>query len=143
MKIEIEYIVSPTLKEIYWFEREGREDWRYVGIMYSRRNDENDIWGDQWEEYYDKQKDEELEELARKHGFDSLFDANWDRENCPPELRKIIDKYNPIANHTKNGEPYYCGEIFANWSKKPAPKLSIEEIKQKILEKISKIKVAL
>lgn len=147
-RVVIEHIISPTLKEIYEFERQG-DVWKYVGICWSRRNGENDIWGDELGAFYSEQKVKELTELVRKHGYKDL-DEYYD---CAPEYSRtlddefsdIVDKFSPTMTKTLSGMPYRSGVYFSNKPKTPdqLPKISDEEIKAKILEKISNVKIKL
>lgn len=134
MKIEIEYIISETEKETYHFEDCGNS-FRYVGIGFSRRNDKNDIWGDKWNEHFDKAKGKELKEFEDYEDDYYAFSPMIEEK-----IKEIKDKYNPCMHKTDTGKSYYMGQY---GGKLPAPKIDKTMIKAKILEKISKFKVEL
>ena len=147
MNIQIEYIINSKSKEIYRFESHMLGVWQYVGIMYSNRNDETDVWGDKWNDHYKKVRDEELNILANKNGYDNLNE--WLDEdphtNYNIELGKILLKYNPCCNKTLDGRPYYHGR---SWSygydkDRPLPIMTEDQIKNAILRQTTNIEIKL
>jgi hypothetical protein len=99
MRIEIENKISDTSMEIYEFDVHGnRVD--YVGIMYSNRNDKNDVWGHKWSDPNNfKKEKEELEKYIKEFEVYSLsdnlvYDSKYD---------ELCDRVNPICNKTKDG----------------------------------------
>lgn len=128
MTIKVKHTISDTEREIYVFE-DCSDCFRYMGIYYSRRNDANDLFGDEWEEFYKEEREKALKEFEDYD--DDYYNFNTEIEK---KIKEIKNKYNPIVNKTKFGKPYYSGQY---GGKLPAPKLTEQEIKDKILEKIS------
>lgn len=142
MRVEIQHIVDERTKEIYHFEKHGSV-WKYVGIYFSRRNDENDIWGDEWTKRFHDQKMEELNFWAQSKGYEDYYSIGWtdlDAWTDKWEIDEIRNKYNPVCQSTKHGEPYYSGQYGGEL---PKPKISVDQIKIEILKQVSKIKVEL
>ena len=82
-----------------------------TSIFDSRRNDKNDIWGDLWNRTFAEQKRKEMNSFIRSKGYDPVEYYEWDtfgyEIGC--ELDKIQNKYNPVLNRVKTGEPYFSG----------------------------------
>jgi hypothetical protein len=147
MVIPIHHIITPTTKEIYMFNSFEIGVWEYCGIFYSNRNDETDIWGDEWHMAYAKLYDEELDFLANKYGYVNVntWIDNDIHAKYSVDLNKLIDKYRPTCNKTLDGRTYYHGMSwsYGYGSDQPKPKMSIEEIEAAILRKTSSIKIKL
>jgi hypothetical protein len=147
MKVSIEHKLNSTSKEIYEFISLERGVWKYSGIFYSNRNDETDVWGDEWEKTYSKVRDEELNLLANKNGYadvDEWIDNDIHAE-YNEELDKIIKRYRPTCNKTLDGRTYYHGISWGYGFSEPkhTPKISIEQIKDSILRQTSNIEIKL
>jgi hypothetical protein len=155
MSITIEHKVDETHMEIYEFDKSGNI-YYYSGIMFSNRNDENDIWGHEWPNNKELQekKEEEIMVLAREEGYSSASSFEYDVWNFDSfyhytfKLMEIAEKYNPCCNKTKSGEPYYYGCSWgsyddSDYKKKNPPKISVDKIREEILNKVSKIKIVL
>lgn len=152
--VEIEHKINSTHMEIYEFVKHGNT-YYYSGIMFSNRNDENDIWGHNWRsnKILKACKMEEVRKLAEKNGYYDVRDFEdvvWNcygLEGCSDKLRAIDRKYNPAYNKTKSLEPYYHGVSWginaSNYKAKYPPKLTEKQIKNRIIKKVSKIKVKL
>lgn len=147
MNIKIEHIISSTSKEIYEFSCVGDNEWRYKGIMYSNRDDSKDKWGEKWGK---KEKEKEILTLAKKlvNKYDPkitstkeilrVFYAYYE-EDFEYEVLEIENKWMPTCNKTKHGLTRYYGSYPGD-----TPKISKEEIKEKISKTITKnIKVFL
>jgi hypothetical protein len=147
MEISIEHRINETTKEIYIFQSFEVGVWLYVGIYYSNRNDETDVWGDEWNKKYSKKRDEELDFLANKNGYDKIDEwvDNDVHAKYNGELYKLIDKYRPTCNKTLDGRTYYHGRSwsYGYGSDQPRPKISEEQIKDAILRKTVDITIKL
>ena len=121
MKFEIIHEVSETEREIYEFAVKSYGI-IYTGIWISRRNDKDDIWGDLWNEFYDKVMNAELD-----------IDLGEDAER----YQEILDKYNPIVQKTDSGKSYLQGEF--EGKNLPTPKISKEQIKEEIMTQFSEV----
>jgi hypothetical protein len=133
MNITIKHDISPTYREIYKFACLG-DRWVYTGIYYSRRNSADDLFGDEWGEFYAPNLKKDLAERE-----EIIYDEYQSLGYSETE-QKIKDKYNPVVNHTSAGEPYYNG-TYSN--KLPTPKLDKQQIKKKIMEQLDKITISL
>ncbi len=139
MQIKIEHLISPVFIKIYEIEF-NRVGYKHVGTYFSRRNDENDLWGHLWESTYEEKLDEELDEL-----FEPLIDdgVHYEEIYSSEAYHKIVDKYNPIAHKTISGEPYFSGRHFGGNDdyvcSKYAIELSDDELRCRILEAITQI----
>lgn len=144
-KVSIHHKISDTSKEIYEFEGCGN-NWHYVGIYYSNRSGVDDVWGDEWEKFYEKSKVSELETIAKSFDYEDYHDMidNNDFGDLAEKIGEIYEKYNPVCQKTTNGETYLYGTYWGEGSKtrkEYPPKISEEKIKEEILKQISKIKV--
>jgi len=136
MKIEIIYEISPTYREIYEFEICMKRV-KYVGIYYSRRNDEDDLWGDLWSATHKEKRTAEEKVVEDKHeNYCSCEYCRYCRD-FDQEMAKIRIKYNPIENKTKEGKPYYSGTSFGG-EKGPEIKMPIKELKTAIRNELTK-----
>jgi hypothetical protein len=145
-EIQIEYIIDETHKEIYGFTERGDNTYYYDSISYASRNDEDDIWGDEWREYYSEKMTEELEKYAKLQGYEDFADLpriTGGDDIHYYEVRNIRNKYNPSIQKTIYGEQYLHGRSVHGFIKLPEPKMTTEEIKNAILQKITDIKVDL
>lgn len=129
MKFEITYQISETEREIY--ELNLLEGYIvFTGIFYSARNDENDVWGDEWNTYYANTQQKLYAELNREDEETHLDDFIYESKR-----KSIQEKYNPCYHKTIHGKTYYHGEYFAGNSEsedRPKPKMSKEEIRDNI-----------
>lgn len=150
-KISIHHKIDETSKEIYEFERTSSNTWDYVGIYFSHRNDEDDVWGDEWGKFYEDLKILEKDRIAESFGYSGhseMLDGFDYYSYEYDKLREIDTKYNPICQKTKHGKTYYSGMSWGCNTKdkdrsKYIPKISKEEIKEEILRQTSKIKINL
>jgi hypothetical protein len=139
MKIQIEYIKSTTEKIIYRFTIDNNFNFNYTGILYSYRNDENDIWGDQWEDYYGITCVAEQLAFEDKHDY---YPGSWDYNPLDAEYTAIAEKYNPVLHKTKFGKPYLSGAYGGKLPKFEIPeKEIIKKLKLVIKEKLKKSKI--
>lgn len=145
--ISIHHIIDETSKEIYEFEKTSSNTWEYVGIYFSHRNDKNDVWGDQWDKFYESHRIFNYDEIAKSLGYNDhteIFDeCDYHSYECD-KLREIDTKYNPTCQKTKNFKTYYYGIYWGYGSKERLnypPKITEEQVKQEILKQTSKIKV--
>lgn len=130
--IEIKHELSETYREIYVFDVLPTFV-IYRGIYYSHRNDRFDIWGDEWADVYGKDEGDAKQKCISKYQqcfFDEI------PRSCQLEWEAIGNKYNPVLNKTKDGKSYYSGQM--GGLTLPTPKLSVEELRQKIKEKMMK-----
>ena len=146
-KIKIEHTIDDTSKEIYEFEYRGGE-WLYTGIMYSHRNDKNDVWGDDWNTAYEFIRQEDLDRISRELVFDDFGDLLGDyrySDFLPDEINEIDKKYNPCCQKTAQGKTYYSGIYwgYGSTSKKHLPKLKEEDIIRDIKRQTAKVKIKL
>jgi hypothetical protein len=120
-----------------------------VGIYFSHRNGENDVWGDEWSKHFKSLKIQRLDNLAKSFGYFDYSDMSYNynfRSDVDEKLTELETMFNPVVNKTINGDTYYSG---MNWgsdgtiSKKYTPKLTMTEIKDQILKQISNFKVQL
>tara|TARA_R110000751_G_scaffold74613_1_gene150655 strand:+ start:4109 stop:4537 length:429 start_codon:yes stop_codon:yes gene_type:complete len=142
MRVEVEHIIDETAKEIYDFE--VGKIVRYVGIAFVFRDDENDVWGNEWRKHYVLDCSNELNETCFEltgEAYDEIGDYQWQRYNWV--FTKIINEYNPCLLKTKHGKTRYSAQHFGGLGNKPPPKISNEIIKKHILEQMSKIEVEL
>ena len=134
MKVDIIHEISPINREIYHF-NVSKEYIDYEGISISYRNDENDIWGDEWSKHYkEKEKTEKDEVWKQNPEYDGCW---WDEIPCSVtmQLEKIHNKYNPVLHKTIFGKTYYGGSFGAN---NPPPKITETEIRKRIKEEVDK-----
>lgn len=134
MKVTIKHRINNTLIEFYTFEIYGSSI-SYEGIMYSRRAHSKDLWGHEWDKYFDKQKKKEFKEVDNNYD-NGKISSEWEYQST---ISKVRDKYNPTCHYIKDGKrvnsysegvkSYYSGSFGPN---SPKPKLSKEQIKEKI-----------
>lgn len=148
--IKIQHQVSDTSIEIYQFQNIGDNTWKYAGIYFSNRNDNNDVWGHNWDKSkkIQSQKEKDLLALAIKFGYETFDEAI----DCEPEGQSFDEwaaiirrKYNPCCQKTKDGRAYYSGMFWGYGDRKGEhePKLSQQQIKIEILDQISRILVVI
>lgn len=141
MRLDIECQISDVYMEIYSFSV-NNDTIDYVGIMFSRRKNKNDIWGHLWKEYYEKKKDEELTILCETYGYsdDDPYNPNFDyNPGFEDELEELKAKYNPVCNYVAKNVSYYNGTFGGH--RKHTPKLTADEIRKEICKKINSLKV--
>jgi hypothetical protein len=139
MKIQIEYIKSTTEKIIYSFNIDNDFNFNYTGILYSYRNDENDIWGDQWEYHYGLTCVAEQLAFEDKHDY---YPDGWYWNPLDVEYDAIAEKYNPILHKTKFGKPYLSGAYGGKLPKFEIPEKEIlKKLKSAIRTKIKNSKI--
>lgn len=146
--ISIPYIINNTSKEIYEFKQTTINRWEYVGIYYSNRNDENDVWGDEWNKFYAEKMEEEIQAVVLANGFEDFSDMMENTCSCSfsdREISLIRRKYSPSIQKTQDGRLYYSGIYWGlGRSKgKPAPKMSEKKISEEILRRLSWVEVRL
>lgn len=139
MKIQIEYIKSTTEKIIYSFNIDNNFNYKYTGIWYSYRNDEKDIWGDQWEYHYGLTCVSEQLAFEDKHDY---YPDSWDYNPLDEEYQAIAKKYNPVCQKTKFGKPYLSGAYEGKLPKFEIPEKEIlKKLKSAIRTKIKNSKI--
>ena len=136
MEVKIKYEISPTEREIYHFRITNGNVIEYTGIGVAYRNDENDIWGDEWSQYYAGKKKKELDEVNKEYREYDGYDYYELPYEFTSKLEKINSKYNPVMNKTNFGKPYYSGSHSSN---NPTPKLTESTILQLIKEEVDKL----
>jgi len=148
--IKIQHQVSDTSIEIYQFQNIGDNTWKYVGISFSNRSNNNDVWGHNWDKSrkIQSKKEKELLDLAFKFGYENVAEA-WDCEpdgqSFDEEAALIQRKYNPCVQKTKDGRAYYSGNYWGYGDRKGTyePRLSQQQIKIEILNQISRILIVI
>ena len=140
--MKIEHVIDDTSKEIYEF-KFTNISWEYVGIMYSNRNDANDIWGDEWSEHFADKRRDEINAIASELGLCSLEEmTEWDWEANGYHFSEVENHYNPCCQKTIHGETR-CHGSYGGRHGHPTPKISIDEIKAEILKQVSEMKIEL
>jgi hypothetical protein len=138
--MNIHHKISDTYKEIYTFTQLANV-WYYTSIGFSRRNNKDDIWGDEWEEnFHDEFHDASLK-LSEDYDNGIISDYQFDTM-----YHDLKHKYLPTCNHTKHGKPYYTGAAWSiGWStsNEYPPKISKDDIKREILERTKEIEIVL
>lgn len=130
MEFDIRYQISELEEEIYSF-LVYNNSIVYNGFWFSERMSPNEPFGYDWETYYDKQKQLELDALEKEFG-EEIY--NWDHYEHE-QVNKINDKYNPVVNGVLSG-------VFSSDVPKDHPlKISEEFIKTALIEKIKGMKV--
>ena len=129
MRFNVRIKESDTLEHIYEF-----EDMCCKGYWCSRRSGPEDIWGFDWPEHFDKEKNIELKSYDDKYGED-YNGYDWEAEN---EFQKIIDKYNPIMHKTISGKPYLGGDYSSTIMKDYPPTIPMEEFHSLVREEAIK-----
>jgi hypothetical protein len=122
MKFEVIYKISDTEREIYNFEVNG-DFIIYKGIQISRRNDEKDVWGDLWQDFY-------VECRASELGYSYLDNSEEE------DMNEILDKYNPVMQQTDSGKSYLESSFGRNL---PTPKISEDDIRKEIMMQFLKL----
>jgi hypothetical protein len=139
VEIKIRHQISETQEEIYFFELENCLI-NYNCIYYSSRDSKDDIWGYDWSKYYSSQRDFEIGKLKELAFLDEDTDPSWLYESdYANEYRRVLDKYNPVCNKTKDGITRLTGVSGRYLWKRHTPKLTKEEIRKVIKEEINKI----
>jgi len=129
MKFKIYKHIDDTELFIYeFFYYEYNNYFIYEGMMISRRNDKDDVWGHHWEKYFIEKKKRELQEYEDIHDF---YPDGWDYDPLQKGYDAIQRKYNPIINKTKTGKPYYEA-VYSSVGNLPKPLLTEEEILEKL-----------
>jgi hypothetical protein len=144
-RISVEHIIDDTSKEIYEFEKMGNT-WHYVAYYYAHRNDRDDVWGDNWADYYETQRTQELDELALSLGYENSCDlSNYGGWEDVDKMDNIYLKYNPVCQKTIHGKPYYggCSWGYGSRGEKYIPKMSEEDIIKEITNQVTKVKIKL
>ena len=146
-KISIHHKIDETSKEIYEFEKSSSNTWSYVGIYFSHRNGVCDVWGDQWDKFYESDRLKEYDEVAKSFGYTNHSDMMDDCDPFPYWEEKLIainDTYNPVCQKTEYGKPYYGGIYWgsgSNTRKQYPPKNTEKQVEEEILKQTPKIKV--
>lgn len=99
MKITIRNKVSETYEEIYEFKLGSTLE--YQSIIFSRREDSNDIWGYDWARHYFDDEALDIKNLRKYYNVNDIDDHFYLLENnCNYNKRykDIINKYNPVHN---------------------------------------------
>lgn len=130
MKITLIHQISETERHLFEFEVDNCI--RYNAFFKSYRDDENDIWGDEWQEKHKEQ------ESAAWEKINEMLDngaRDWDYEIC--ELKKDLrNKYWPTCCKTKRGEVRYSGQ---SGGKMPEYPWNEGELKDLIIQESSKL----
>jgi len=105
MTIILIHTLSPTTRELFEFKVDHAI--QYASYFISHRDDENDIWGDEWQEHYKKEEEEAWRVINNKLDNENYHD--WDDEIC--ELKENLrNKYWPTCCKTIHGETRYSGQ---------------------------------
>lgn len=130
MEFDIRHRISELEEEIYSFEVYNNFI-RYRGIWFSKRRNLNEPFGYDWWEYYEKALNSELKAFEEKFG-DDIY--NQDNPNHYL-INEVKDKYNPLMHKLLSG-------TFSSYVAEDHPlKISEEDIKLALIEKIKQIKV--
>jgi hypothetical protein len=134
MKITLIHTLSPTTRELFEFDLDYSI--RYVAYFISHRDDENDIWGDEWQEYHKKEKGEAWQIINDK--LDNEGYNDWDDEiyGLKENLR---NKYWPTCCKTIRGETRLSGQSGGKmpaypWSERALKQILIGEVEKKIMD---------
>ncbi len=134
MQIVLKKLISPTKLEEYIFRIYGEKSIACEGKFTSHRNDENDVFGTDWSDFYKVPREAELGELVNSEEY---YDApDWEADRM---YRDISNKYCPVSHKTKDGFPYYSGSIGGltryeiPWSDEDVKLLLIDKITQAIM----------
>lgn len=130
MEFDIRHRISELEEEIYHFEVSNNFI-RYKGVWFSRRRNLDEPFGYDWETCYETTKRSELNALKKEFGEDIFW---FDH----PEYYRIEDihnRYNPLMHKLLSG-------TFSSDVAKDHPlKISEEDIRLALIEKIKRIKV--
>jgi hypothetical protein len=129
MRFNVRIKESDILEHIYEF-----EDMWCRGYQRSRRSGPDDIWGFDWSEHFDKEKNLELKAYDDKYG-EEYSGYDWEAED---EYYRICDKYNPIMNKTSSGKTYLGGSYSSTIMKDYPPTIPIEEFHNLVREEAIK-----
>lgn len=122
MRIILTYEITNIYRELYHFDVHT-DSIHYVAIYYSHRNDDSDLWGDQWNTFYQNNFFSKLDKLATDHP--SL-------EQAVADMRS---EYNPVKRRTDLGHTYYHG--MAGRISLPRPKMTEQQIREGILTQVA------
>lgn len=132
--------ISPIHRNFYWFEVDFKFQIVLKEFVQSRRDDENDIWGDEWQAHYIDDKfdiEDKIEQIKDQCGLP------WDESQYYNEeisnLREKMKQYNPWIINTIHGERRLtgttkCGDIVLPWKKEEIIEIITKEFTQKIKE---------
>lgn len=138
MKLTLIHTKSETCRELFEFEVDYNNI-QYVFYWISYRNDENDIWGDEWQEAHDKELGlawEKINKMLDEEGYN-----DWDREIS--ELKEDLrNKYWPTYCKTIRGETRCSGESGGKMPKYPWDEMELKNLLSKEAAKeIEKAKI--
>ena len=104
MHIQLINPISETKREVFSFEV-SYHTIHHDGYSLSYRDDENDIWGDEFHEKFSVER-KELDDKIRM-SYDMEEDHGGSYEEVRNEYIHERQKYNPCIMKTKNGETRY------------------------------------
>jgi hypothetical protein len=130
MNFEIRHQISDLEEEIYCFNVHN-DSITYNSFFSSKRKGVNDPFGYDWHKFYANAKQSELNALEKEFGEDIHY---W---NHPENYRldELDDRYNP----TMHG--LVSGLSTSNLVKKHPLKISPDDVKNALIEKIKKMEV--
>ena len=130
MHFEIRHQISELEEEIYFFEVYS-DLIIYRAFYLSERTSPNEPFGYDWETYYAKDMNLELDALEKKFGY-SIHE--WGDPNNHL-IKEVEDKYNPVVHGLLSG---ICS---GNVAKQHPLKISEQDIKIALIKKITQMKV--
>jgi hypothetical protein len=130
MNFKIRHQISDLEEEIYSFNVLG-DSITYNSFESSKRKNVNDPFGYDWHKFYANVKQSELNALEKEFGEDI---HNWYHpENY--RLEEVDDRYNPVMHGLLSGLSA------SNLVKKHPLKISPDDVKNALIEKIKKMEV--
>jgi hypothetical protein len=131
MILKIHHQISKTSKEIYefLFNDFGRTPY-FSYFSHTRSHRDHRPWGDEWAEFYKKEKEHELSVLRAKflakNGYE-YTDDGWHHtyDDIDHEFSMVEEKYNPVLNKTFDGKPFLLRQSGPTM---PKPLLSTDEL---------------
>jgi hypothetical protein len=130
MHFEIRHQISDLEEEIYCFNVHN-DSITYNSFFSSKRKGVNDPFGYDWHKFYANAKQLELNTLYKEFGEDINY---WNHpENY--RLEELEDRYNPIAHGLLGGIST------SHLVKKHPLKISLDDVKNALIEKIKKMEV--
>lgn len=123
--------ISELEEEVYEFKIDNSSI-EYICFFSSKRKSKDEPWGYDWDKFYEKQREEELNSILNNVEVD--YYGNYDIESLDA-INKIEDKYNPCCQGLLRGEFSY------NIREKYPPKITVEEVQAQAVHHLLKLKV--
>ena len=124
MTIKLINQISETKRELFVFEVSNHSI-KYEGYALSYRDDENDVWGDEYQEKFK----EEREALNDKiHATWDEDDGSYEFQELRRKLGRDLDQYNPCLAKTSRGETKYYAKYGRSLPKYPWVEEAIRDL---------------